>query len=73
MENFDFLFLYFVEFSKFSSMKIFALVIRGNKYLSNYNPLGYNIKFYMEESYRFESELERRIKLSDLAPVSIHH
>lgn len=54
-------------------MKIYALVIRGNKYLSNYNPLGYNIKFYMEVSYRFESELGRRIKLSDFAPVSIHH
>ena len=55
IETFSFLFKYFVEVSKFFSMKTFALVIGGNKYISNYNLLDYNSKFYMEVSYRFDT------------------
>ena len=38
-------------------MKIFALVIGGNKHMSNYNLLDYNSKFYMRISYRFDTVL----------------
>lgn len=51
-------------------MKIFAFVIGENKHLSNYNLFSYNFKIYMEVLHRFDSELERQIKLSDFAPVS---